>query len=294
MQTNVRPVRSRYVSAALLLVGSMAAPAVEWYRSHIYPAGPPMPPLPLQTVDRLVINTANIKRTIAYGKCEDQGIREIFALLKTASVEEMWVFVPGKHQHDCRWIEIGRDIASRSEGTTIRVDRPYLTDLMVEHDEFHFYHFHPLAYFERCLPKADCDYLGLPRRADQISTEGLVTNLRYAMPSPEDIYFMMDVSWEFKRRGHRQGKIVNRVISPYGIVDYALTPEGEERFNYDRNLRTGGLYIALVAGNALLDENIEQIISAKPSSMNDALTLLVRSMNSRNLRVTFFPEKEYR
>ncbi|MDX1487920.1 MAG: hypothetical protein R3268_06955, partial [Acidiferrobacterales bacterium] len=139
-----------------------------------------------------------------------------------------------------------------------------------------------------------CDYLGLPRRADQISTEGLVTNLRYAMPSPEDIYFMMDVSWEFRRRGHRQGRIVNRVVSPYGIVDYALTPEGEERFNYDRNLRTGGLYIALVAGNALLDENIEQILSARPQSMDDALTLLVQSMNSRNLRVTHFPEKAYR
>ena len=280
---NTRPVRLRYVSAVLILLGGMGTPAAEWYRSHIYPPGPPMPSLPLQTVDRLVINTTNTKRTIAYGKCEDEGIREIFALLKTASVEEMWVFVPGKHVHDCRWIEIGRDIASRSEGTTIRVDRPYLTDLMAEQNELHFYHFHPLAYFERCLSKVECNYLGLPRRADQISTEGLIKNLRYAMPSPEDIYFMMDVSWEFRRRGHREGKIVNRVVSPYGIVDYALTPEGEEHFNYDRNLRTGGLYIALVAGNALLDENIEQILSAQPQSMDDALTLLVQSMNSRNL-----------
>ena len=102
---------------------------------------------------------------------------------------------------------------------------------------------------------------------------------------------MMDVSWEFKRRGHGQGHIVNRVISPYGVVDYALTTEGQERFDYDRNLRTGGLYIALLAGNALLDDSIERIISAGHSRVRDALTLLVQSMNSRYLRVLYIPEQ---
>lgn len=252
-----------------------------------------MPALPVQTIDQLVINSANIARTIAYGKSEDQGIREIFELLKTASVEEMWVFVPGKHRHDCRWIEIGRDVTSGPEEATVRVDRPYLTDLMVENDELRLYHFHPLDYFQRCPPNVACDPRGLPQRTDQISKEGLVTNLRYAMPSPEDVYFMMDVSWEFKRRRHGQGRIVNRVISPYGMIDYALTPEGQERFDYDRNLRTGGLYIALVAGNALLDDSIEQVISGRRGSMSDAMTLLVQSMNNRYLRVLYVPTKTY-
>lgn len=285
--------RIGYLVAALGLLSSMTVSAADWYRSHIYPPGPPMPELPLQTIDRLVINPDNLVRTIAYRKCEDEGVREIFELLQTASVEEMWVFIPGKHHHDCRWIEIGRDVTSAPEEATVRVDRPHLTDLMVENDELRLYHFHPLAYFQRCPPKTECDPRGLPQRTGQISKEGLITNLRYAMPSPEDIYFMMDVSWEFKQRRHGQSRIVNRVISPYGMVDYALTPEGQKRFDYDRNLRTGGLYIALVAGNALLDDSIEQIISGNRISMNDAMTLLVQSMNSRYLRVTYIPGDAY-
>ncbi len=75
------------------------------------------------------------------------------------------------------------------------------------------------------------------------------------------------------------------------MVDYALTPEGQERFDYDRNLRTGGLYIALLAGNALLDDRIEQIISVSRSGVRDAMTLLVQNMNSRYLRVLYIPER---
>ena len=37
------------------------------------------------------------------------------------------------------------------------------------------------------------------------------------------------------------------------MVDYALTPAGKKMFANDRHLRTAGLYIKLVAANALVD-----------------------------------------
>ncbi len=76
-----------------------------------------------------------------------------------------WVFIPSKYRDDCRWIEVGRDVTTGADGTTVRLDRPYLTDLMVESEELHLYHFHPLSYFQRCPPKVVCDLRGLPWRS---------------------------------------------------------------------------------------------------------------------------------
>jgi hypothetical protein len=50
------------------------------------------------------------------------------------------------------------------------------------------------------------------------------------MPSAEDIYFMMDVSWEFDQRRDDDGRIVNSVVTPYGVLSYALTNAGEKIF----------------------------------------------------------------
>lgn len=258
-------------------------------RSSLYPPKPAMPALPLKAVDWLTVNEVNLERTVAYGKCEEEGIREIFALLQTARYEEMWVFVPGAQPAECRWFEIGRDVQESAEGTTVRVDRPFLTELMLAHKELHLYHFHPLVYFGRCRKDPGCGPLGLPRRAGQLSDAGLISNLRYAMPSPEDIYFMMDVSWEFKHRREGEGHMRHRVITPYGMVEYALTAEGHARYDSDRNHRTGGLYIALVAGNALLDEAITEIVARHPKDIDAALHRLSQTLNSRHLRVIHTP-----
>jgi hypothetical protein len=287
MSTRAQGGKTRYVAAFALALSLV--PGAAWARGTLYPPGPPMPALPPKVVDQLVVNTTNVERTVIYGKCEAEGVREIFELLKTALVEEIWAHVPGAGPHECKWIEIGRDITTGPEGTTIRVDRPFLAQLMMEHDELHLYHFHPLAYFERCTNDTDCGPLSLPRRAGQIAAEGLVLNLRYAMPSPEDIYFMMDVSWELNRRRAGRGKILHRVITPYGLVEYALTGEGQERFDNDRNLRTGGLYIALVAGNTLLDDPISAFIERHPNDVAEALSQLAATLNTRYLRVSFRP-----
>ena len=251
----------------------------------VYPPSTPMAALSVRHVDQLVVNTSDLERTVVKNKCESQGIREIVELMKSERFEELWIFLP----EACSWIEIGRHVTSGPDEATIRVDRTYLARAMVSHKELHLYHFHPLAYFERCKDKIRCDQFSLPTAAGHISEQGLISNLRYSMPSAEDIYFMMDVSWEFDQRRGDDGRIMNNVVTPYGVLSYALTDVGEEKFFEERSLRTGGLYIKLKAANALLDDQINAIIKKHPNDIREALEQLVQSLNSKYLRVTYTP-----
>lgn len=271
--------------AVLVLLPCYAAIGDETPRSTMYPPKTELLPLPLANADRLSVNLGNLERQVVRGKPELAGIAEIAALLQHARYEEIWAFIPGDEHEQPTWYEIGRDVEETVDGMAIRVDRPFLRKLMREHSDIHLYHFHPLSYFERCAPASDCGYAAVPQRADQVSRRGFIANMRYAMPSPEDIYFMMDMSWEFKRIRGGAGTIRHRVVTPYGVVDYALTPEGQARFDADRNLRTGGLYIALVAGNALLDESIAGIVDRVSGEGDRVLTQLSKLLSSRYLRV---------
>ncbi len=260
----------------------------------VYAPSIPMPTLSSTYVNKLVVNSSNLERTVAQDKCESQGIREIAELMKSSTFEEMWVFIPdAEPSKKCKWIEIGRDAIAAAHEATVKVDRTFLAKAMVEHNELHLYHFHPLAYFETCGDGIICDELSLPITASQISEKGLLSNLRYGMPSPEDIYFMMDISWEFDQRRGGDAKIVNRVVTPYGVLDYALTEEGRQRFEMERGLRTAGLYIKLVAANALFDDNIHRIVKKNPDSISSVVQQLVQSMNNKNLRVTLIPLETY-
>ena len=272
------------LSTALLLFADYALTDNKFDRS-VYPPSTPMPQLSVRHVDQLVVNAENVERTVAKNKCESQGIREIVELIKRERFEELWIFLP----ETCSWVEIGRHVTSGPDEATIRVDRTYLAKAMVNHKELHLYHFHPLAYFERCKNSIRCDQFSLPIAADQISEQGLISNLRYAMPSAEDIYFMMDVSWEFDQRRDDDGRIVNSVVTPYGVLSYALTNAGEEKFFEERSLRTGGLYIKLTAANALLDDQIDSIIKKHPNDIREALEQLVQSLNNKFLRITYTP-----
>ncbi|MFQ6023065.1 MAG: hypothetical protein ACE5NW_10115 [Acidiferrobacterales bacterium] len=276
---------SIFLSVVLLLVANTIGAEIKSFHRPLYPPPIPLPELPTSYVDKLVVNTSDLERTVAENKCESHGIQEIFELIKSERFEELWVFIPG----NCRWIEIGRHVTSGPDEATIKVDRKFLAKVMVKYDELHLYHFHPLAYFETCRDKTNCDELSLPVTAGQISQEGLILNLRYSMPSAEDIYFMMDVSWEFDQRRRGNGKIVNKVVTPYGILDYALTDAGKNKFFEERNLRTAGLYIKLTAANALLDSHIDSIIKQNPNDIREALEQLVQSLNSKYLRVSYTP-----
>ncbi len=61
----------------------------------------------------------------------------------------------------------------------------------------------------------------------------------------------------------------------------------------ERGLRTAGLYIKLVAANALFDDNIHRIVKKNPDSISSVVQQLVQSMNNKNLRVTLIPLETY-
>ncbi len=280
---------------AVLIVAAATAGADYPSRGSLYPPRAQSPALPIKKADRLNINTSNQYRLVVENKCEAEGIRELLALLEVSRYEEMWAFVPaGKDAGRCTWYELGREVTAAGSEATVRVDRDFLTSLIRQHDHIHLYHFHPLVYFERCADTRDCNAFGLPIRSQQVTQARLIDNLRYAMPSPEDIYFMMDVTWQFDQERAGTGSLINRVVTPYGIVEYAMTPAGKERFANDRHLRTAGLYIKLVAANALVDDNIEDSIARNPDSVEDALSQLVDKLNTPYIGASYIRLKAYR
>jgi hypothetical protein len=280
-----------YAAAAQLLLAH-AASGQATYDRPFYPPTKPTPDLPVHYVDRLDVNTVNYHRNVARNKCEAQGVAEIYELLKSARFEEMWLFLPARGTEPCQWVEIGRVVVSGPDESTIKIDRTFLAKAMLMHDELHLYHFHPLAHFVRCKQPTGCDNLLLPNAAGQIPTESLVDNLRFAMPSAEDIYFMMDVSWEIDRRRNGRGRITNKVITPYGIVEYDLTAAGREKLRIERSAREGGLYIKLLAANALYEDNIVDVVNKTLGDVLAAVKKLARSMNSTFLSVIYTPVEE--
>jgi hypothetical protein len=245
---------------------------------------------PVRIVEQLEINGSNAYRSVARDKCEAQGVGEIRGLMTSSATEELWVFLPDRGDDaGCHWIEIGGEARSASEKATIKVDWSYLGKLMATRRELYVYHFHPGAYFERCKSGADCNEYSMPLRAEDVSGEGLVTNLKYAMPSPDDIYFMMEASWQLDQYHHGTGRMRHRVVTPYGVVEYALSDKGKKKYAENRGSRLEGLYIKLVAANSLSEESINGIVDGNRDDLTAALEELARSMNSKNLLVTLVP-----
>ena len=234
----------------------------------------------------LAVSQSSIERLVVRGKCESGGIRDIRTLMIHSRFEELWAFVPASDPASCLWVEIGIEAHAGAESATITVDWDYLERLMARHEFLYLYHFHPLAYFARCKPGPGCNRFFVPTRSGIVAQSALVTNLQFAMPSAEDIYFMSESAWRMDRNQPGGGVVRHRVITPYGVVEYELSAAGKKKYAENRGSRIEGLYIKLVAANSLADEHILGVIEQFPMNMTLALEALVASMNSRNLQVT--------
>lgn len=232
------------------------------------------PDRPIRTVDALAVNVSNAERYVAPGKCEHEGVAEISELLKQSKIEEMWAFILRRQPSgSCEWHEIGRNEQSGTDEAYVDVDWNYLDVLIAGNEVIYLYHFHPLAFF---------DYA--------VSSRGrVVDDLKFSMPSPADIHFMMEITSRFYLRHPGGGDIRNRVVTPYGIVDYALTEAGRVKYESDKDARTQGLYIKYVAASALGDESIEAIVAEHPNDFAQSMKRLVESLNTRYLRIAFSP-----
>ena len=238
---------------------------------------------PIRVVASLTVNASNAERLVVAGKCESDGVREIAALLSRSRIEELWAYLPqAPSSGPCQWHEVGRNEHSADDGAYVDVDWTYLESLMAGNRAIHLYHFHPLVFFDHANSRVS-------DAPNDSSSEALVTDLKFSMPSPADIHFMMEITSRFHRYHPRGGTIRNSVVTPYGIVEYGLTDAGRVKYESDKDARTQGLYIKYVAASALSDERLEAIVSRRSSDIAQAITDLVEVLNTRYLKLTFTP-----
>jgi hypothetical protein len=232
-------------------------------------------------------NASNAERFIVKGMCEREGMRQIAQILRRSEVEEMWAFLPrASGTRDCEWHEIGREEKSEAARSYLRVDMGYLAELMAANTEIHLVHFHPMKYFE-CAARADCPRKAAGRSA--AANKRWITDLVLSMPSPSDVHFMMNVTSRFARLHPDEGTIRHKVVTPHGVVDYALTDKGLARFESERNERTGGIYIPMVMASALHDDRVVQVVKENPRTIRAAVPRLALSLNTEFLRVEHTP-----
>jgi hypothetical protein len=170
----------------------------------------------------------------------------------------------------------------------VHIDWDYLALLMASESELNLYHFHPLAYFE-CADQAACAKRRQSQGDPAATDAPMISNLIFSMPSPADIHFMMETTWQFHQHHTNGGVIRHRVVTPHGTVEFALTEAGFAKYASDRGARTQGLYIKWVAASKLGEERIRIIVDESAGDFAGALQRLVESLNTRYLRVTYFP-----
>lgn len=248
--------------------------------------GLPASERPVRVVDQLVVNSDNQERLVTLYSGEAEGITRIRELMRSSPVEELWVFLAESGSGEGgRWVEIGGTIRSESELSSVGVDWAYLGKLIERYSDINVYHFHPLSYFERCGSGQGCNDSGVPMSVKNVSADGLINNLKFAMPSPGDVHFMMESSWRFERAHPGAGSMRHRLISPYGLVEYGLTTTGKTRYAENRSTRMEGLYIKQVAANALSDENLGALAAEFPDDLGMSVKALAKSMSGNHLRV---------
>ena len=244
---------------------------------------------PVSHVTRLQVNTENLRRLVTTGVSEADGHRSIQSILLRSRFEEMWAYVPAAGDSGPgQWHEIGRDEKSGAEDARVRVDWDYLALLMADSRELSLYHFHPLAYFD-CVDRAACARRPGSHESPAPADAQVISNLIFAMPSPADIHFMMETTWQFRQRHPDGGVIRHRVVTPHGTVEYGLTEAGFAKYASDRGARSQGLYIKWVAASRLDEESVRTLVDEAAGDFAIALQRLVESLNTRYLSVTHIP-----
>jgi len=248
----------------------------------------------MTNLSNLVVDPSRLEETMAENDCESEGTQRMLELMRNSKFEVMRVYLPGAGSSDnCEWVDIGHaQYANRAEEAIVKVDREYLSHLMAKHSRLHIYHFHPSAYFTKCTDKITCGGLPVPTTPDKTSEDALISNLRYSMPSPNDIAFMMDISRQFDQHGHVREIMRHRVITPYGIADYSLTKQGMERLkNQGMEGEKGRFgfdtYIKVRISYALLE--IGEIIKRNPHDILGTLKELAGKLSNEYVIVTYTP-----
>ncbi len=185
----------------------------------------------LSTVEafKLEINIENnVKKRIH--KCEADGIHDIRNL--TSPFEELWAFIPSK----CTWIELGileeirggigydRYGNCRPPSTVSGIKKQDVIELFNEISELVFYHPHPtnLAITNHFISARGAGNL-TQSCLDQAKSE----TLEAALPGIPDLASLFQFSRIFHGL-HPHGRFAERIVSAYGITEYAVTERGKK------------------------------------------------------------------
>lgn len=161
----------------------------------------------LKTIDRLVVNTSDDYFNIVHAS-EEEGIKQLEDLARSASVEEAWIYVPEEQI----WYEAGYKqktsetddfLRSHGYGAGAKFNLEILADTLVRSESPVLYHIHP----SRIAP----DNPGL------------------GIPSPHDFRHTLNIALALKSSDIKK-TARHKVVSEYGVCEYSLTAEGFEHF----------------------------------------------------------------
>ncbi len=237
--------------------------------------------LHLRSAKKLEVNLENASRTIALNKCEEEGVEEeVRELLEKSPYEESWAYLPEK----CEWHEIGNEEEYTNHQSRITIDMPYLLSLMRENKKLVVYHFHPLL---ENMQQRDSGNAFETKKDDK-----LISNLRIAMPSLDDLLSMMGTSLEFDQL-HLEGELEHKIVTKNGIVAYGLTDFGKISYDqqrrhqseYVRSAPPISFYLRLNFAILMSDESLSSIISESQNDIQEAARIVASKLSDPYLRI---------
>ena len=171
--------------------------------------------------------------------CEESGIEQIRSL--NSPYEEFWAFIPGS----CVWIELGimekigssirRDKYGRCKAPNVisGVKKNDIIRLIREVDNLTLYHPHPTN-------KKLVDHLIKSGNSQGLSQhclgEAQVETLESILPGTHDLASMFLFSEQFYKIKN-QGKLVEKIVSFYGVTEYGLNHKGKSMVAEDDYFR---------------------------------------------------------
>lgn len=206
----------------------------------------------------LRINTEDNARDVVVAS-ELAGVHQIRRLLQSTAVEEAWAYVPQAGL----WIEIG--VYGRDDGALgplVEIDVALLGRLVAAFDRVDLYHLHPRSTFSAGFGIAGVYPSATPvgsLNADGQTTVGLAT------PSPGDIESAIQIGL-LQEKLHPSSDVRNYLVSPYGVVEYELTPSGRKEIALNQGNPLRSLERTLITMNVIrrAPYNIQQTAAKRP------------------------------
>jgi hypothetical protein len=222
------------------------------------PVALPASERPLAVRRLLALNTVNSTREVI-GLDEAEGISQLQKLAAESRLEEMWAYLPELGV----WIEIGFGEGEAEFGPQVEGDTDYLGRLIGSFSRVHLYHFHPRSAFRPAGLEAQI--YPASSTVDRLTPEARTT-VGLALPSPSDIATSARVA-VLHHKLNPDAEILNFVVSPYGIVEYAPTIDGRRGLAAEEGHPRASLErtLTLVAAVRRSSFNIQRTVMADPA-----------------------------